>query len=409
MNFLDFANMKPSDLVFVALAALLIIFILSMVIATKVRNRKDSKAIEEAKQQNNESDNAVNKEEAKVNKASKQIEAKELSDSDIEKIKATIDEVVENGDSTETKVVTVTELMPTENKNVKETVSLVRYRKSFLAQLILRPELKDIYAEIRNFILSYKKVHARMSFRCESFTFGRKNLLKMFVRGKRIYIYYALNPNELDSKYHIIDVSEKKIGEKLPTLHKVLSQRSVKYAKELIEVLMANEEIEKLSEDKILNYDYEELLMPRSIEQLLEEGLVVEYRVKQTRNVLVYGTKSEEDDDDEDDDDSLEASASDADLMVDDEDLRDLVNYKKLNRSGKMAIINVDTLSHEFEEGDLVNLEALIKKHLVPKSTKRIKVLARGSLDKALMVEADDFSKDAMKMIIFTEGSVTVL
>lgn len=95
--------------------------------------------------------------------------------------------------------------------------------------------------------------------------------------------------------------------------------------------------------------------------------------------------------------------------MIDDDDLREIVNYKKINRSGKMAIINIDTLSQEFEDGDLINLETLIKKHLVPKSTKRIKVLARGNLDKALIVEADYFSKDAMKMIIFTEGSVTIL
>ena len=31
-----------------------------------------------------------------------------------------------------------------ENENVKKTISLVRYRKSFVAQLVLRPELQDL-------------------------------------------------------------------------------------------------------------------------------------------------------------------------------------------------------------------------------------------------------------------------
>ena len=34
-----------------------------------------------------------------------------------------------------------------------------------------------------------------------------------------------------------------------------------------------------------------------------------------------------------------------------------------------------------------------------------IKVLARGKLDKALTVEADDFSPQAVKMIVLTGGS----
>ncbi len=68
------------------------------------------------------------------------------------------------------------------------------------------------------------------------------------------------------------------------------------------------------------------------------------------------------------------------------------------------AIINIDTLSLHFASGDTVTLEALKEKKLVPAKTDYIKVLAHGKLDKHLTVEAQDYSMDAVKMIILTGG-----
>lgn len=68
------------------------------------------------------------------------------------------------------------------------------------------------------------------------------------------------------------------------------------------------------------------------------------------------------------------------------------------------AIINIDTLSLHFASGDTVTLDALKAKKLVPAKTDYIKVLAHGKLDKHLTVEAQDYSMDAVKMIILTGG-----
>lgn len=76
-------------------------------------------------------------------------------------------------------------------------------------------------------------------------------------------------------------------------------------------------------------------------------------------------------------------------------------------RFQKKSIINIDTLSENFESGDAVNLETLIAKGLIPKSSDYVKVLARGHLNKKLFVEANDYSADAVKMIILTGGTVT--
>ena len=85
------------------------------------------------------------------------------------------------------------------------------------------------------------------------------------------------------------------------------------------------------------------------------------------------------------------------------------VDKKKsdVTRYQKKSIINIDTLSENFESGDSVNLEALLAKRLVPAGTDYVKILARGHLDKKLFVEANDYSADAIKMIILTDGTVT--
>ncbi len=68
-------------------------------------------------------------------------------------------------------------------------------------------------------------------------------------------------------------------------------------------------------------------------------------------------------------------------------------------------LVYTDMLSDNFAKGDLVNTEILIEKGLIPASTKHIKVIARGTLDKALTIEANQFSIDAVKMIILTGGT----
>ncbi len=73
-------------------------------------------------------------------------------------------------------------------------------------------------------------------------------------------------------------------------------------------------------------------------------------------------------------------------------------------RYQKKSIINIDTLSEHFATGDTVSLTTLKEKGLITPKTDYVKVLARGFLDKRLTVEAQDFSSDAVKMIILTGG-----
>jgi ribosomal protein L15 len=51
-----------------------------------------------------------------------------------------------------------------------------------------------------------------------------------------------------------------------------------------------------------------------------------------------------------------------------------------------------------------VSLESMKERGLISKKTDFVKVLGRGLLDKQLIVEAQDFSADAVKMIVLTGG-----
>lgn len=104
-----------------------------------------------------------------------------------------------------------------------------------------------------------------------------------------------------------------------------------------------------------------------------------------------------------------EITVEEAHNAVSDEIAAHFVDKKKsdVTRFQKKSIVNIDTLSQNFESGEAVNLQTLIQKGLIPKNSDYVKVLARGHLNKQLFVEANDYSSDAIKMIILTGGSVT--
>ncbi len=110
-------------------------------------------------------------------------------------------------------------------------------------------------------------------------------------------------------------------------------------------------------------------------------------------------------------------SVSEARTLIDDVSAKKLVvtendeiSAKSLNEDNGKAryAINIDTLSENFAAGETVTLSALKEKGLVPKKEKAVKILARGTLDKPLTVIADNYSSDAIKMIVLTGGKAVI-
>ncbi len=154
---------------------------------------------------------------------------------------------------------------------VDGVVVYVRYRSSFESRLIQSDtEIQDYYTIIKNTLLSYKGVKARGSWNFESFNKGRVQCAKINVKGRALLVYLALDPKEYsESKYHFTDASDKPKFESVPMLLKVKSDRSLKYALELIEEMMNKLEI---PQGDVPGTDYH---MPyETTEELAKRGLV---------------------------------------------------------------------------------------------------------------------------------------
>ena len=103
-----------------------------------------------------------------------------------------------------------------------------------------------------------------------------------------------------------------------------------------------------------------------------------------------------------------EVSAEDADQIAEEQHIdihvEEGVEYISA-KDTKKAIVNVDTLSEAYEAHEIASLTSMKAKGLIDKKAKTVKVLARGSLNKPLIVKAGDFSKTAVEMILLTGGN----
>ncbi len=305
----------------------------------------------------------------------------------------------------------------TEVKYVEGFGIVARYKKSFLARLIQSSdETKNYYSALKNELLSYKKVKSRISWNYDSLNAGRTKIAKFNVRGKTLKLYLALNPDDYaDSKYKV-ERSESKRYEEVPCMYKITNPRRLKYAMELIADVAEKYGLNRGSEsneDFVMPYETTEALIKKElIKELISEEAYEEY-MRRKNQATVDKIHREF------------VSAAEVNAMISDEvavslveDVRKTRNTYKPNLSkagsavskstytGKKGIINIDMLSTNFGPNDRVTLEELKAKKLVNKNVGHVKVLARGVLDKPLEVELQDYSIEAVKMIVLTGGKV---
>lgn len=161
---------------------------------------------------------------------------------------------------------------PPEDTDEEEEEEMTIYDRSFTARLAqAEAPLPAYYSELKNYLLSYKYVRSRVSWSYDSFNKGRRKLCKLQIRGKSLYLYIALDPDSIDPKYHHKDVSAVDRFKDVPTKLKVRSERSLKYAKELVDILMKAFDIEQ---GEIESVDY--TIPYKSTEELIEVGEIRE-------------------------------------------------------------------------------------------------------------------------------------
>ena len=156
---------------------------------------------------------------------------------------------------------------------IEESVEggVIRYNRSFMAKYIQSSdEAKNYYVHLKNEVLSYLKVRGRISWRRETFRFGKSTALRMSMRGKTLCLYFPLDPTSLaGSKYDVENVSDTALYADTPCMYRIISEKREKYAKELIALVMESlgaVKTERAHEDYYLPYE--------GIVQLIDKGLV---------------------------------------------------------------------------------------------------------------------------------------
>ena len=335
----------------------------------------------------------------------------------------------------------------------------IRFRSSFMSRLIQSTEnIQGFYSTIKNHVLSYKGIKARSSWNYEAFNKGRIQLVKLNIKGKTLIVNLNLDPKEFNiNKYHFIDCSDKPKFAKVPMMMKVRSGRAVKYTLELIDEMMAKYELKQgeiptvdysmpyetteelakrglvkiilpagvtLSDDMtFVHVNVSELIQSganeKTIEQLMvNENIEIEAPAEAPiEEIVVVVNPVEEAPVAEEpvveehvvevlEDGTVHADATFADELVSDEEAvaRIEVVHENVKREGKMGEINLDVICENFDDDDIVDVDALKAKRLVSPKIGRVKVLARGVMYKRLTVKASKFSLQAVKMITLAGG-----
>ena len=149
----------------------------------------------------------------------------------------------------------------------------IRCSRSFIANLIQSGSaVKENYSELKNYILSFKGVKDRASWRVESYKKGRIQLFKIKIRGKTICLYCALNPDEFDESRYYHERTDAKVYENVPMLVRIRSDRGLKRAKELVDAVMNRFEI--APNPKAKPVDYREAYPYETTRDLVAKGMI---------------------------------------------------------------------------------------------------------------------------------------
>ena len=314
-----------------------------------------------------------------------------------EEIEEPVDETEESADEPEE----VASELKVVVKDGQTRYIVIKYSKSFEAKIIQSPDdTKRYYSELKNCLLSYgvksNAVKSRMSWKWESFRFGRKTLAKLRVRGKTVSIVLALNPDDYkDTKYLVESVADVQCYADTPALYRIKSERRLKYTKELIAKMMQDNGLTQKAEPVIV--DYASQYPYDTTENLIERKLIKVLTDEDAQSGEVFMPS----------DIRKSVKAQDVDNILQDEIAVELIEkLDGVSDKTKSGIINIDTLSQNFADGETVTIEEIRKRIKGYNKVTYIKVLARGTLDKRLTVEADDFSLQAVKMIVLIGGRV---
>lgn len=154
--------------------------------------------------------------------------------------------------------------------------SNISYDYSFVSKLHMSSkETREYYKEIISFVKSFG-VDVVRTWDREKICIGRNVLAVISFKGMKLSASFKLDPAEYaESKYKLVDMSAIKRFESAPAFMKITSDRKVKWAIELMQIVFANEGLE----NKNLNVK-EKNIPSKTREKLIEENLI---RIKEKK------------------------------------------------------------------------------------------------------------------------------
>lgn len=156
----------------------------------------------------------------------------------------------------------------------------LRYNRSFTARMIQSEDsVKQWYTLIKNELLNYNKVKARMSWKKETFRVSgsaiagggeAQTVARLSHRGKTLCLFLPLDPKDYeDSKYKIESAGTKGSYAETPCLYRIKNEKRMRYALELIDAVMEKlgvKRVDRPSEDFFFPYE--------GTVELIEKGLI---------------------------------------------------------------------------------------------------------------------------------------
>lgn len=371
-----YALETPQIALIIGLCSVVILFLMIVFILVYLKKKKQN-STEEKIEKESPIQSSQNEHNEVVDTIKEPIIVKEESKPLSEEIKEE-----EEDSSVQEKIVEGSPFFKTNNDS-NAPVFIVMYNKSMRAKVSMgTPECRQYYQELKNYLLSYG-LKSRMSWSYDSIYLGRIPFAKLAIRGKTLAMNIALNPTGYEGGMYEDRSDSKKYAE-VPLRIKIKSNRCLKLAKQAIDLLASNRGY--VQKQELIDCEIEPI---RSLKENLDLGLVKKLKMRQAVSLSSISADDLED---------LEISTDAAQTV------HDIIISKKC--SGKKEIINLDTISKNYQENETVSLKTLIEKKLVSAKTNAVKCLARGVLDKPLHFELNDYSNDAVKMILVTGGTI---
>ncbi len=296
----------------------------------------------------------------------------------------TVDEAEEEADDEE---------LPVEEENNNEEIidvptdKLVIRRTKFINKMkFTSDKTKEYYSQIKNLLLSYGTKN-KVARRNEAF---RKSGLvaKVSISGKSLRLHLPLDPNDAErfptSKYHQFSLADKKQYSEVPFTLKIKSDRALKRALELIELVCLEKPLKKKRKyeetdfTKDLQIDGEAIFEKLGLLDEMTDNVNKEYIEKFEANHF-----------------------DDIDAIV---QLLPKINKVEPNE-GETQNVYIDTVLDKIED-DVINLDSLKKANLISLSTNNICVKIHENLNKPITVECDEITSDAVVAVLAVNGKV---